>query len=170
MWIKYYQTDHNDVVSDPMYHEFEREQTDDYIRMVLDQQSGEDGGKSIWFVHVDHPSVEHIHQRLALIELQIAARLAEKERLRDLEQQILFNNMTPLEKVRDRLKYTPYYTCVTEQEDGLIFFRLDTDDTDLKEQWENFTDVCDDLQHHLGLELTSFEYDHDTIWGYVKAL
>jgi hypothetical protein len=114
--------------------------------------------------------VEHINQRLALIELQIAARLDEKERLQDLEQQILFNSMTPFEKVRDRLKYTPYYTRVNEQEDGLIFFRLDTGDTDTKEQWENFTDVCDDLQHHLGLELTSFEYDHDTIWGYVKAL
>lgn len=168
MWIKYRYQHFDDSFTHWHYHEFELTQTNNYIRIMLEEMAGNDGYASVEFEHVDQPPLEYIQQRLAWIESQIAKQAADMVRFQELERQIRFNDMSPLEKVQDRLKYTQYYNCVSVEGD-LVYFRLNTDDNDPKEQWEEFTDVCDDLQTHLGLELTEFTYDHDTIWGYVRV-
>ncbi len=54
---------------------------------------------------------------------------------------------------------------VTELEEG-PYFRLDTDDSDSRQQWDNYVDVSNELREH-GLRLDDPYTEHDCITGIV---
>jgi hypothetical protein len=67
MWIKYQLTYHNDNTSDMRYREFDNDQTDDYIKSLLEYDAVEDGAKSVWFERIEQPSIEHLQTQVSIL-------------------------------------------------------------------------------------------------------
>ncbi len=65
--------------------------------------------------------------------------------------------------IRASLADTIYKDCISEV-DGLPYFRYDTEDSDPKEQWDNYIDVVEDLREK-GFMLMDPYTEHDCITG-----
>lgn len=68
--------------------------------------------------------------------------------------------MAEIQKELDKIGYSETLSIV----DGEIYFRWDTEDSDPKEQWDNYVEVSEDLRG-IGYRLEDPYTEHDCITG-----
>lgn len=69
-----------------------------------------------------------------------------------------------LNVVKEAFKDSYLKDCFSVMDGNAIYFRRDTEDSDSRQQWDNYIDVCDELRSK-GYKFIEPQIEHDCITG-----